>query len=193
MMPRTRIQSGNEATGERRKARSLRHGRIRIGPDGDYSSFSAMMESDPWLAALIFMSVALFFLVPIILVIGIIWYKLRKTRLENEAMIAMAEKGVARPSQVAAGAAGASTASFAGTPVYEQAVAARKRAVMSDLRKGALMIAFGLALAFYSLMDDQTANWLGLTLLFVGIAYVILWWVEERKVERPSEAAGPTR
>jgi hypothetical protein len=165
---------------------------ITIGDDGEYASFSQLVESDPWLAALIFMAVGLFFLVPIVLVIGIIWYKLRKTRLQNESMLALAERGLAPPlppdvpptPPLPVAPAAAATGSAAGAPGYEQLVAARKRAGMSDLRKGVLLIAFGLGFTMYSLLEDQAANWLGLTLLFVGGAYVVLWWAEERNLER---------
>ena len=34
------------------------------------------------------------------------------------------------------------------------------------------MIAVGLALPFYSMLDDGSPNWFGLVLLFVGIGYV---------------------
>jgi len=200
--PSVRIQAKPDAvydgsapsgdSGEPARPRPPHRASITIGDDGEYASFSQLVESDPWLAALIFMSVGLFFLVPIVLVIGIIWYKLRKTRLQNESMLALAERGLApplpphsppspplpaSPAAMAAGPAGSA-------PAYEQLVAARKRAGTSDLRKGVLLIAFGLGFTMYSLLEDQAANWLGLTLLFVGGAYVVLWWAEERNLER---------
>jgi hypothetical protein len=61
---------------------------------------------------------------------------------------------------------------------------ARKRAVWSDLRKGVLMLMVGLALTFYSMTNDGTPNWVGLVLLFIGLGYVALWWLEGRQLER---------
>jgi hypothetical protein len=186
-----RVYDGSGNADAPPKPRSPKRASITIGDDGDFTSFSQLVESDPWLAALIFMSVALFFLVPIVLVIGIIWYKLRKTRLQNESMLALAERGLAPPAPPAPpGAPAGATAGVVGSaPVYEQVVATRKRTSISDLRKGVLLIAFGLAFTMYSLMSDRDANWLGLTLLFVGTAYVVLWWVEERNA---NPQGGPT-
>ena len=47
---------------------------------------------------------------------------------------------------------------------------------------------FGLALTFYSMLDDGSPNGSGLVLLFVGIGYVVLWWFEERQLAPPRGA-----
>ena len=65
-----------------------------------------------------------------------------------------------------------------------QAVATRRRAVWSDLRKGVLLVAVGLALVLYSITESGQPNWLGLVLFFVGAGYVALWWLEDRHLER---------
>jgi hypothetical protein len=70
------------------------------------------------------------------------------------------------------------------TAALPQAVASRRRAVWSDLRKGVLLVAVGLALVLYSIIAEGDANWLGLVLLFVGTGYVVLWWLEDRHLER---------
>ena len=68
---------------------------------------------------------------PIILLIGIIWYKLRKTRMQNETMLKLAERGVVPPAE-AVDARDGRHAAGAGArrppsrpPPFEQAVADR--------------------------------------------------------------------
>lgn len=154
---------------------------LRFDSDED---FEAITERMPWVIGLIFLVVASIFLTPIVLLVGIIWYKLRKARLQNEAMLALAEKGVVPPAQAAeALAAGASPASVA-PQVYQQAIALRKRAVWSDLRKGVILSTLGLALSFYELTSAGGPSWIGLVLLFVGTGYVVLWWLEGRHLDQ---------
>ena len=82
-------------------------------------------------------------------------------------------------------------------PLYEQAKELRRQdAVWSDLRKGVILGAVGLGFTFYSMLDDGTPNFVGLVLLFVGLAYVLLWYFEERQSAPPgapaaASAAGP--
>jgi len=156
------------------------HG-IRFDTDDDFDRF---VQKAPWVIGLIFLVVGSIFLTPIVLLVGIIWYKLRKTRLQNEAMLALAEKGVVPPAQAAdALATGASAASVA-PQVYQQAVAMRKRVVWSDLRKGVILSAIGLGFSFYAITASREPSWVGLILLFVGVAYVALWWLEGRHLEQ---------
>jgi hypothetical protein len=68
-------------------------------------------------------------------------------------------------------------------PLYAQAKEARRRAVWSDLRKGVIVGAVGLGFTFYSMLDDGSPNFVGLILLFVGLAYIVLWYFEDRQVE----------
>src|SRR5260370_36404746 len=71
---------------------------LRFDTDDEFDRFVQKM---PWVIGLIFLVVGSIFLTPIILLVGIISYKLRKTRLQNEAMLALAEKGVVSPAQAA--------------------------------------------------------------------------------------------
>lgn len=159
---------------------------LRIDTDDEFDRFVQKM---PWVIGLIFLVVGSIFLTPVVLLVGIIWYKLRKTRLQNEAMLALAEKGIVPPAQAAeALATGAPVASVA-PQVYQQAVALRKRVVWSDLRKGVILSAIGLGLSFYFITASGEPSWIGLILLFVGVGYVALWWLEGRHLEQ----AGATR
>ncbi len=162
---------------------------IRIDTDDEFDMFTSQLQKTPWIIGLVFLVVGSIFLTPVILLVGIIWYKLRKTRLQNEAMLALAEKGVVPPAQAAdALATGASAASVA-PQVYQQAVALRKRVVWSDLRKGVILSAIGLGLSFYRITESGEPSWIGLILLFVGVGFVALWWLEGRHLEQ----AGATR
>ena len=162
-------------------------GRFQID---DFDSFKQAMDVAPWIVGVVFLVLGSIFLTPIILLIGIIWYKLRKTRLQNDAVLKLAERGVMPSAQavdaVMAGTppAQAAPAAVAATTTVPQAVATRRRAVWSDLRKGVLLVAVGLALVLYSITEAGEANWLGLVLLFVGAGYVALWWLEDRHLER---------
>jgi len=160
-------------------------GRIQID---DFDSFKQAMDVAPWIVGVVFLVLGSIFLTPIILLVGIIWYKLRKTRLQNDAVLKLAERGV-MPSAQAVDAVMAGTPPAQAVPpaiaaAVPQAVATRRRAVWSDLRKGVLLVAVGLALVLYSITDAGEANWLGLVLLFVGAGYIALWWLEDRHLER---------
>lgn len=161
---------------------------IRIDGDHDWDPFT-VMDTAPWIVGLVFLVVGSIFLTPVILLIGIIWYKLRKTRLQNEAMLALAEKGVVPPAQAADALATGAPAASVAPQVYQQAVALRKRVVWSDLRKGVILSMIGLGFSFYALTAEGEPSWIGLILLFVGVGYVALWWVEGRHLEQ----AGATR
>lgn len=154
----------------------------------DFDSFKQAMDVAPWIVGVVFLVLGSIFLTPIILLVGIIWYKLRKTRLQNDAVLKLAERGVMPSAQavdaVMAGTPPAQAAPAAIAAAVPQAVATRRRAVWSDLRKGVLLVAVGLALVLYSITNAGEPNWLGLVLLFVGAGYVALWWLEDRHLER---------
>jgi hypothetical protein len=131
--------------------------------------------------------------VPLLLVLALIGYKMRKHRMLNETMLKLAEKGVVPPAEALDAIAGGSLrAATAGDLLYERAREVRKRTAWSDLRKGVVMGAIGLALAFYSVLDDGSPNGLGLVLLFVGIGYVVLWWLEDRNAAPAQRGPGDT-
>lgn len=181
------------ATPDSKRRRARAH--YQIDKDPDFESFTNAVETAPWIVGLVFLVVGSIFLTPVVLLVGIIWYKLRRTRLQNEALLKLAEKGVMPPSQavdaVVAGMAARETPaaqaleSSQARPIGGLIAAARKSAAWSDLRKGVLMATFGLAFVFYSMIDSGEANWLGLALLFVGAGYVALWYMEERQIQRP--------
>ena len=153
---------------------------IRFDTDED---FEAISERMPWVIGLIFLVVGSIFLTPIVLLIGIIWYKLRKARLQNEAMLALAEKGVVPPAQAADALATGASPATAAPQIYQQSVSLRKRVVWSDLRKGVILSTVGLALSFYELTSGGGPSWIGLVLLFLGAGYVALWWLEGRHLD----------
>ena len=165
----------------------------------EYDSFEAFVEQAPWIAGLVFMTTALVFLVPLVVIILVIWYKMRRARMMNETMLKLAERGVVPPGEAMQAIAngrpepalqsGPATASL-----YEQARSLRKRAAWSDLRKGVIIGAIGFAMTAYSMLDDGSPNGLGLVLLFVGIGFVVLWYLEDRQGEErqgtPSSRSG---
>jgi len=176
-----------------------RHGkRVRvfgIQSDREYDSFNELVQDEPWIAGLVFFSVALFFAVPLLIVIAVVWYKMRRARMLNETMLKLAERGVVPPAGALEALAGnkpelAAQAIAASAPVAEQVRLATRRAAWSDLRKGVVMLAIGLGLSLFSIFDDGTPNSVGLVLLFVGLGYIVLWWFEERQMS-PPRGGGP--
>lgn len=154
---------------------------LRFDEDQDFETVTKNM---PWVIGLIFLVVGSVFLTPIVLLVGIIWYKLRKARLQNEAMLALAERGVVPPAQAADALASGAPPAAAAPQVYQQSIATRRRVVWSDLRKGIILTTLGLAFSFYWLVSAGEPSWLGLVLLFVGVGYVVLWWLEGRNLHQ---------
>lgn len=175
--------------------------RIRIGGlgrDREYDSFQQFVQDAPWLAGLVFLFVLLVFLIPLLIIVLLIWYKIRKTRMANETMLKLAEHGVvpqaAAMDAVASGTAASVAAAAAplspNSPAYEQARYLHRRTVWSDLRKGIILGAVGLGLTFYSMLDNGTPNSIGLILLFVGLGYCLLWFFEDRGSAPPRDTPG---
>jgi hypothetical protein len=165
-------------------------GRVRIigaGGAREFDSFEQFVDQAPWIAGLIFAVTFLVFLTPILIIALVIWYKMRKTRMMNETMIRLAEKGVVPTAEAFSAVTGGSSnvlqSAPSAAPLYVQAKEARRKAVWSDLRKGFIIGAVGLGFTFYSMLDDGSPNFVGLILLFVGLAYIVLWYFEDRQVE----------
>jgi len=169
-----------------------------LGRDREYDSFEQFVQDAPWLAGLVFLVVLLVFLVPLLIIVLLIWYKIRKNRMANDTMLKLAERGVLPPTTamdaVASGnavpMAAAATAASAGTPAYEHARALQRQTVWSDLRKGIILSGVGLGLTFFSIMDDGTPNSVGLIFLFVGLGYCLLWYLEDRTRTPQREPSG---
>lgn len=163
--------------------------------DQDFESFEQFVEQAPWLAGLVFMVTALVFIVPLLVIVLLVWYKMRRTRMMNETMIKLAERGAVAPADamaaVASGRSGAALQNLPPTaPLYEQAKALRRSAAWSDLRKGVLIGGVGLGLTLWPMLEGDTANGFGLVLLFVGIGYTVLWYLEERPGRGAQDRAG---
>ena len=158
-----------------------------LGHDRDYDSFEQFVRDAPWLAGLVFFTVLLVFLIPLLIIVLLIWYKIRKNRMANETMLKLAERGIVPPAAAmdavatgtAAQVADAATTAPPAMPAYERARVLQRRTAWSDLRKGVILSAIGLGLFMWSMFDDGTPNGLGLVFLFVGIGYCVLWFFED--------------
>jgi hypothetical protein len=128
--------TADDADADSGSVRSKRHRAvIRLDSDRDFESFKDAVRTAPWIVGLAFLIVGSIFLTPVILLIGIVWYKLRKTRMQNEALLRLAEKGALPPAQAAdavtsgvmpaSAAAGVAGDSSTGT-VYHAAAATRR-------------------------------------------------------------------
>ncbi len=182
--------------------------RIRVhgfGNDREYDSFEQFVRDAPGTALFVFLIVTVVFLVPLLIIALLIWYKIRKTRMHNETMLKLAERGVVTPAAaMEALAAGSSPgASFGATanpstpqaagsvPLYDQARRMQRRTAWSDLRKGVILTAMGLGLSAFSMFDDGTPNSVGLVLLFLGLGYCVLWFFEDRASEPRRDPPAP--
>jgi hypothetical protein len=175
----TEKDAGSEDTG----TSSTKRGRARVtidADDEDFDAFGKQVHKMPWIIGLIFLVVGSIFLTPVVLLVGIIWYKLRKTRLQNEAMLRLAERGVVPPAQAASALATGASPETVAPQVYQEAVALRKRVLWSDLRKGIILTMIGAAFCLYWIIAGGEASWVGLILLFIGAGYLALWWLEGR-------------
>ncbi|MHB8494282.1 MAG: DUF6249 domain-containing protein [Casimicrobiaceae bacterium] len=182
------------------------HIRVRgVGTDRNYDSFEQFAHDAPATALFVFLIVTVVFLVPLLIIALLIWYKIRKTRMHNETMLKLAERGVVTPAAameaLAAGSSpGASFAAMANPstpqaaasePLYDQARRMQRRTAWSDLRKGVILTAVGLGLSAFSMFDDGTPNSVGLVLLFLGLGYCVLWFFEDRASEPRRDPPAP--
>jgi hypothetical protein len=172
-----------------------------LSRDREYDSFEQFVQDAPWLAGLVFLTVLLVFLVPLLIIVLLIWYKVRKNRMAHETMLKLAERGVVPPAAameaVASGNAGALAEAAPvqpgappGAPAYANALLLQRRVVWSDLRKGVILTGIGLGLTFFSMFDDGTPNGLGLVFLFVGLGYCLLWYFGDRTTTLRRDAPG---
>ena len=162
---------------------SARRGSARVHVDTGDEDFSEVVEKMPWIVGLIFLVVGSIFLTPVVLVVGVVWYKLRKARLQNEAMLALAERGVVPPAQAAEAIASGTAPATVAPQLHQQVATRQKGVVWSDLRKGIILTMIGLGSSFYSMTGEGSPNWLGLVLIFAGLGYIALWWLEGRQLE----------
>lgn len=166
---------------------------IRISGDRDFDSFDQFVQQAPWLAGLVFLALILLFVVPLLIVVLLIWYKIRKTRMQNETMIKLAERGVVPPPEAIDTIAARVPPGVApsAVPLYEHARQLRRQAAWSDLRKGVVLIAIGIAFLAYSLINEGNPGWVGLICLFLGLGYVVLWILEDRSAPVRRDAGPP--
>lgn len=186
----------------------VRRGRVEVqgfGNDRVYDSFEQFMREAPGTALFAFLIVTVVFLVPLLAIALLVWYKIRRTRMQHEAMLKLAERGVVSPTAAmealaggsspaatmdslaraaaTSGAAPGAAATSGSAPLYEQARQLRRRTAWSDLRKGVILIAVGLGLSAFSMFDDGTPNSVGLVCLFLGIGYCVLWYFQDRPAD----------
>jgi hypothetical protein len=182
-----------EGTGGKKRKRVV----VGLGDtDREYDSFEQFVHEERGLAAMIFGIVFVVFLTPVLVIALVVWYKLRKNRMLNDTMLQLAEKGVVPPAEALAALQSGQTsaavnAMAARAPLVEQAKALRGSAAWSDLRKGVILGAAGLALTFFSMLDDGSPNSVGLVLLFLGIGYALLWYFEDRQLAARAGAPPP--
>ncbi len=170
--------------------------------DADASPSAHAADFDPFrgrqtgLSSFVVGIVFIVFLTPILIIALVVWYKIRRQRMQNETMLKLAERGVVPSAEALQAVSGASDASLtraaSALPPAEQVQVLAKRAAWSDLRKGVVMATIGLALSVHSLLGNGRPGWIGLVLLFLGAGYVALWYFEERQTAQTIDALRTT-
>ncbi len=194
--------TGKDAAGQDRSVVIEKGGRrvhVRgLGADRDYDSVGEMVDKDPEIAGMVIGVVAIVFLTPVLIIIAVMSYRMRKARMLNETLLKLAERGVAPPAElmqaVASGdAAQALAASPSTAPLLQQAQTLRRRAAWSDLRKGVILGGLGIAFSVHGLFEERSPGMVGLILLFLGVAYGVLWWFENKQPApgTPATPGGP--
>jgi hypothetical protein len=174
-------------------AKKKKHVVVSIGnADREYDSVDQFAKQDPALFGMVVGIVFIVFLTPVLVIALLIWYKLRKNRMLNETMLQLAERGAIAPGDAIQSLQSGRTAPAAQLPLAERARWLRSQAVWSDLRRGVILGALGLAFCAYSLFDDHTPNWIGLILLFLGLGYTLLWFFEDRQLAAPADSRPPS-
>jgi len=171
--------------------------------DRELDAMNDFVKNEPELAGMVVAVVAIVFLSPVFLVAVVMAYRMRKARLLNETLLRLAERGVVAPAEaMQALAAGQlppavtqsttiSTTGASAPSLLDQAKQVRTRAAWSDLRKGVIIGAIGLAFTVHDVGRGHAPGTVGLILLFIGIAYGALWWYETRQVPDRNSAGTP--
>ncbi|HZQ61602.1 MAG TPA: hypothetical protein VFC24_09655 [Casimicrobiaceae bacterium] len=184
--------------------------RVRILGSGDkdreYGSLDQLVRHEPELFGMVIAVVAIIFLSPVLLVGVVMLYRTRKTRMLNETLVRLAERGVIAPGeamqalttgQVPASATrlaaegGGVAATSTAPSLLDETKQVRKRAAWSDLRKAVIIGAIGLAFTLHDLTRGRAPDTVGLILLFIGAAYGALWWYETRHLPDRSGTSPP--
>ncbi len=164
-----------------------------IPGDREYGSFGELVHDEPAIAGMVIAIVAIVFFAPVLAIALIVFYRIRKTRMQNETMLKLAERGIVAAPEGLAAVAGAQAGASSATAIGAAAKDLRASAAWSDLRKGVVMAAIGLALSAHAMLDDRSTNVVGLVFLFLGIGYGALWWFEQRHIGAPAAAASGRR
>ena len=129
----------------------------------------------------------LVFLVPLLIIVLLIWYKVRKNRMLNETMLKLAEKGVVPPAE-AMDALDANRRGDGAPPTTARCTSRRSSPPAARVVRPAQGRDPDRASVSPSrsirMLDDGTPNWLGLVLLFLGVGYCVLWFFEDRSRAR---------
>jgi len=83
------------------------------GEDREFDSFEEFVRKAPRIAVMFFITLMVLFLLPLLIVVLLVWYKLRKNRLANETMLKLAERGVVPPAAAMDAVASGTAASVA--------------------------------------------------------------------------------
>ena len=114
-------------------------------------------------AIIAMMAVILVFGTPVIIVIAILMHRARRTQRIHETVLRLAEKGLPIPPDL-----------FVDKPPED---------MRSSLHKGVVLIAVGLGLTiFFLTLPERNVPWgVGMIPLLIGVGYMIVWWLENRK------------
>ncbi len=112
----TRIRRA-PASPARVAAITIGKGRIQIDGLGDkeFDSVGEFVQDEPEIAGMVVAIVTVIFLSPVLMIALVLWYRMRKTRMLNETMLKLAEKGIVTSSDALEALAGGKQAAAVAT------------------------------------------------------------------------------
>jgi len=124
------------------------------------------MEFEGMAGIVALLAVILVFGTPVIIVIAILIHKARRTQAIHDTVVRLAEKGLPIPPELF--------------------VDRRTEDPRSSLHKGVILVAVGVGLTiFFLTLPDRRGPWgVGLIPLLIGIGYLIVWRLEDKRDAR---------
>jgi hypothetical protein len=111
----------------------------------------------PWMVPII---VAIVFGMPVAIVATVLWFRRQHNRQLHQTLAMMIEKGV---------------------PIPPELLAPEQRRRPSDLRRGVVLVMTGLGVIGFFAAQRQEAWGLGLIPLLIGVGYLLVWKLDQRK------------
>ncbi len=132
----------------------------KLSPEQLHELMMAKLGRSSEVPALVPVIVAIVFGTPVAIVAVVLWFRQRRNRQLHQTLALMIEKGV---------------------PIPPELLAPEAQRKPSDLRRGILLIATGAGVIGFFLTHEADAWGLGLIPLLIGVGYLVVWKLDQRK------------